>query len=150
MAQKIYWQFEYAGSKRCIPVIYRFPKGIVFDIITFLDEVKLHDFFEKYEAIEETLTPLQRRCAEQEHPYQAVPLKEIWINGRRSESGYSSCSTVSIPWAQQDDGLMLVRKAYSSILKNTACFACERFCVPYPKTDSLKLKRCCVSCGLIK
>ncbi|MFZ5643485.1 MAG: Na+-transporting methylmalonyl-CoA/oxaloacetate decarboxylase subunit beta [Bacillota bacterium] len=136
LAQKIYWQFEYAGSKRCIPVIYRFTKGVVFDIITFLDEVKLREFFEKYEAIEETLTPLQRRCAEQEHPYQAVPVKEIWINGRRTESGYSSSSTVSIPWAQQDDGLILVRKAYSSILKDTACFACERFCVPYPKTDS--------------
>jgi len=136
LPQKIYWQYEYAGSKRCIPVIYRFTKGIVFDVITFLDEAKLREFFESYKAIEETLTPLQRRCAEQEHPYQAMQVKEIWINGRRLESGYSSSSAVSIPWAQQDDGLTLVRNAYSSILKDTACFACERFCVPYPKTDS--------------
>lgn len=136
LPQKIYWQFKYAGSKRCIPVIYRFSKGIVFDVITFLDEAKLREFFKKYKAIEETLTPLQRRCAKQEHPYQDIPIKEIWINGKRVESGYSSSSTISIPWARQDDKLTLVRKAYSSILKDTSCFACERFCVPYPETDS--------------
>lgn len=136
LPQRTNWQFEYSGTKRCIPVIYRFPKGIVFDVITFLDEAKLHEFFVKYETIEEKLTPLQRRCAKQEHPYQAVPIKEIWINGKRVESGYSSSSAVSIPWARQNDDLMLVRRAYSSILKNMDCFAFERFCVPYPETDS--------------
>jgi len=136
LPQKIYWQFEYAGSKRCIPIIYRFSKGIVFDVITFLDEAKLREFYEKYTAIEETLTPLQRRCAKQEHPYQDVPFKEIWINGKRVERGYSSSSAISMPWEQQDDKLTLVRKAYSSILKGITCFACERFCVPYPETDS--------------
>lgn len=134
--QKLNWRFEYAGARRCIPAIYHFSEGIVFDIITFLDETKLREFYEKYKAIEETLTPLQRRCAEQEHPYQSVPVKEIWINGKRAESGYSSSSTVSIPWAEQDDELMVVRKAYSSILKDTLCFACERFCVPYPEAES--------------
>lgn len=134
--QRINWWFEYAGAKRCIPVIFRFPEGIVFDIITFLDEEKLCEFFEKYEAVEAKLTPLQRRCAEQEHPYQAVPVKELWINGKRVEGGYSSSGTVSIPWAGQGDELTLVRKAYSYILRGTACFACERFCIPYPETNS--------------
>jgi len=136
LPQRTNWQFEYAGTKRCVPVIFLFPKGIVFDIITFLDETKVREFFEKYEAIEKTLTPLQRRCVKQEHPYQAVPIKEIWINGKRVESGYSSSGTMSIPWIRQDNELMLVRKAYSSILKDVDCFACERFCVPYPETDS--------------
>lgn len=136
LAQRTNWQFEYVGTKRYIPVIYRFSKGIVFDIITILDETKLHKFFEKYETIEKTLTPLQQRCVEQEHPYQAVPIKEIWINGKQVESGYSSSGIMSIPWVQQDHELTLVRKAYSFILKDTACFACKRFCVPYPKTDS--------------
>lgn len=136
LPQRTNWQFEYAGTKRCIPVIYRFSKGIVFDVITILDETKLREFFEKYETIEETLTPLQQRCVEQEHPYQAVPIKEIWINGKQVESGRSSSGTMSIPWVRQDDELTLVRKAYSSILKDTVCFACERFCVPYPETDS--------------
>jgi hypothetical protein len=140
LSQRINWQFEYAGTKRCIPVIYRFSKGIVFDVITILDETKIREFFEKYEPIEETLTPLQQRYVEQEHPYQAVPIKEIWINGKQVENGYSSSSAMSIPWVQHDHELTCVQKAYSSILKDTACFTCERFCVPYPETDS-KIKK---------
>lgn len=135
LKQRVNWQFEFGGANRYIPVIYRFPKGIVFDIVTLLDETKLREFFEKHEAMEKP-TPLQRRCIEQEHPYQAVPVKEIWINGKRVEGGYSSSGTVSIPWARQDDELAPVRKAYPSILKDIACFACERFCVPYPETGS--------------
>ena len=134
--QRTNWQFEYAGVKRHIPAIYRFSEGIVFDVITIIDETKLREFFEKYEAIEETLTPLQQRCAEQEHPYQSVPISGIWINGKQVKDGYSSSGTMSIPWVRQDDKLTPVRKAYSYILKDTACFACERFCVPYPPEDS--------------
>ncbi len=136
LPQRTNWQFEYGGTKRIIPAIYRFSQGIVFDVITILDEIKLREFFEKYEAIEEALTPLQRRCAEQEHPYQTVPIKEIWINGKRVENGYSSSSAMSIPWIKQDDELITVRKAYSSILNDTVCFGFERFCVPYPEIDS--------------
>ncbi|HHY04504.1 MAG TPA: sodium ion-translocating decarboxylase subunit beta [Thermoanaerobacterales bacterium] len=136
LAQRTNWQFEYAGTKCYIPVIYRFSKGIVFDVITILDETKLRKFLEKYETIEETLTPLQQRCVEQEHPYQAVSISEIWINGKHVEGGYSSSGTMSIPWVQEDDKLAHVQKAYSSILNNVTCFACERFCVPYPPTDS--------------
>lgn len=136
LPQRIHWQFEYAGTKRYIPYVYRFSKGIVFDIITILDEMKLREFFERYEKIEEILTPLQRRCAEQEHPYQSVPIKEIWVNGKKVEVGYSSSSTISIPWVHQNDELVSIRKAYSFILKDAACFACERFCVPYPEADS--------------
>ncbi|MCQ1530418.1 sodium ion-translocating decarboxylase subunit beta [Lutispora saccharofermentans] len=134
--QKVNWKFEHAGARRFIPVIYRFSKGIVFDVITLLDEAKLREFFEKYEAIEETLTPLQQRCAKQEHPYQSITVREIWINGEQAKGGYSSSSAVSIPWARQDEELIPVRKAYSSILKDRTCFACERFCVPYPEAGS--------------
>jgi hypothetical protein len=138
--QRMNWQFEYAGAKRYIPAIYSFPKGIVFDIITILDETKLREFFEKYETVAETLTRLKKRCVEQEHPYKAVPIKEIWINGKKIESGYSASSTMSIPWVQQGDEMRFVRKAYSSILKDTTCFACERFCVPYPETSETDSK----------
>lgn len=140
LPQRTDWQFEYAEAKRRIPAIYRFPKGVVFDVITFLDEVKLRQYFEKYEAVTETLTPLQRRCAKQEHPYQSVPVSEIWLNGKRVEGGYSSSGTISVPWMRQDDKLAIIRDAYSCILKDTACFACDRFCVPYPATDS-KMQR---------
>lgn len=136
LPQRTSWQFEYAGAKRYIPFIYHFSKGIVFDVITILDETKLREFFEKYEDIEETLTPLQKRCVEQEHPYQAVPISKIWINGKQVEGGYSSSGSMSIPWLQQDEKLPPVRSAYSTILKGVTCFACERFCVPYPPADS--------------
>ncbi len=136
LPQRINWKFEYQGTKRCIPVIYHFPKGIVFDIITFLEEEKLCEFFKKYEAVEESLTQLQKRCAEQEHPYQTVSIKEIWINGKPVEGGYSSSSSMSISWEPQNDEMTLVEKAYSSILKDTSCFGCARFCVPYPETNS--------------
>ena len=97
LPQRTSWQFEYAGAKRYIPFIYHFSKGIVFDVITILNETKLREFFEKYEDIEETLTPLQKRCVEQEHPYQAVPISKIWINGKQVEGGYSSSGSMSIP-----------------------------------------------------
>lgn len=135
-SQRTNWQFEYAGSKRYIPAIYRFSRGIVFDIITVLDEGNLKKFFEKYEiAQEEKLTPLQKRLIEQEHPYQPVQLSKIWINGKRVD-GYSSSSGISIPWLTQGADLAPLRKAYSSILKDDTCFACQRYCVPYPETDS--------------
>ncbi|MBD8046254.1 MAG: hypothetical protein KID00_08485 [Clostridium argentinense] len=133
--QRVNWQFEFNGAKRYIPVVYRFPKGIVFDIITILDETKLREFFEKYKDIEETLTPLQERCAEEEHPYHSVSIKKIWINGKEEEGGYSSSGTVNAPW-EQDDTLIPIQKAYSHILKDNAYFACSRFCVPYPKSNS--------------
>jgi len=136
LPQRTNWQFEYAGTKRYIPVIYRFSEGIVFDIITILDEVRLRQFFEKYEAIEETLTPIQRRCAEQEHPYQDLPIGEIWINKEQVKDGYSSSGSICLPWLQESDRLIPLRKAYSSILRGVTCFACERYCVPYPEIDS--------------
>lgn len=141
--QRVNWEFKYAGTKCCIPVIYRFSKGIVFDIITLLDEAKLREFYDKYGDIEERLTPLQQRCVRQEHPYQSISIREVLINDKQVEEGYSSSSAISIPWEEQNIELVHIRKAYSSILKDTSCFACERFCVPYPEADSMagKLKR---------
>lgn len=141
--QSTNWQFEYAAVKRMIPTIYRFAKGIVFDVVTVLDEAELRAYFDKYEAVAEELTSSQQRCAEQEHPFQSIQVREIRINGQRVEGGFSSSSSVSIPWARQDDALNKVQKAYASVLGNMACFACERFCVPYPKTHfaAERLKR---------
>lgn len=149
LPQSTNWEFEYAGNKRVIPTIYRFRNGIVFDVITILAEAELRQYFEKYEAMAETMTSLQRRCAEQEHPFQSLVVKEIWINGQRAGDGYSSSSSVSIPWARQENHLTDVRKAYSSLLQDTTCFACQRFCVPYPKADTFtqRLRRLfCVDC----
>lgn len=136
LPQETNWQFEYAGTKRYIPVVYRFSQEIVFDIVTILDEIKISQFLAKYKTIEDMLTPLQQRCLEQEHPYQTVPIEEVWINERQTENGYSFSDAIIVPWQRQDEALTLVQKAYSSLLKNTSCFACQRYCVPYPKISS--------------
>lgn len=136
LKQRTNWRFEYADTKRYIPAIYHFPQGVVFDIITRLDEKSLHEFYEKYEAIENDLTPLQQLCAEQEHPYQSIPLKEICLNGKQVENSFSSSSSLNIPWAREDKLLLPIRKAYRSILNDTNCFAYQRFRVPYPETNS--------------
>lgn len=141
LPQKVNWHLEYLGFKRSIPVIYRFPKGIVFDIITILDEAELREFFKKYESIEKTMTSLERRCAEQEHPYQAVSVKEIYIDGKQVEE-ISSSSSISIPWAKGND-LDIIRKLYPSILKDRTSFACQRFCIPYPETVSKTQRLLC-------
>ena len=130
------WQFEYAGANRFIPTVYRFAQGIVFDIITILDEAAYHAYIEKYEDKEAALTSLERRLAEQEHPYQAVPMQEIWINGKLVADAYSASSAVSVSWLEQGLELAWARKAYTPILRSVSCFACERFVVPWPAADS--------------
>ncbi|MCG1011652.1 Na+-transporting methylmalonyl-CoA/oxaloacetate decarboxylase subunit beta [Tepidanaerobacter sp. GT38] len=134
--QRTNWQFEHAGIKRYIPYIYRFSKGIVFDVITILDEAKLKEFFEKYETADEgELTPLQRCIAEHEYPYQDVAISKIWINGKRIDEYSSSCG-ISIPWLEEDKDLKPMRRAYSFVIKKGVSFACERYCVPYPEADT--------------
>jgi len=134
--QPVYWQFEYAGAERHIPAIYRFANGLIFDVLTILDEAKVYAFLEKYESRAGELTALERRLAEQEHPYQDVPIKEIWINSKRVDGDYSSSTVISMPGREECDELALIRHAYRRVLQDRRCFACERFAVPYPEADS--------------
>lgn len=136
LPQRTGWQFEYAGARRIIPAVYRFPRGVVFDILTPLDEDELRAYYEKYESAEDKLTPLQRRCAEQEHPYRSVPVREIWVDGKQAEGGWSSSGIVSIPWARPGEELAAVRRVYASVIGDSYSFALERFCVPYPAADT--------------
>lgn len=146
--QRTNWQFEYMGAKCIIPAVYRFPKGIVFDILTIMDETRLREYFAKYRTHEAELTPQQRFRAEQEYPARSIPVKEIWINNKQVKRGFSSSFFVSIPWDGQDDEQSKsrqyrIRRAYRSVLEDGASFACQRFYVPYPETDSrlAKIKR---------
>lgn len=129
--QKTGWEFEHLGLKRYIPCIYHFRKGIVFDLLTFLDADKVKAYFEKYAELEDKLSHIERRCAMQEHPYQDMNISEIWIDGHKAE-GFSSSAATSIPFAKENSELLLVQRAYSSVLGEGACFNCHRFCVPYP------------------
>lgn len=135
LPQKVDWEFEYRGAKCFIPYIFRFSKGIVFDIITILDEEKLKEYIDKYESIEEKLTTSERRCAEQEHPYQSVSIKEIWINDNKVDE-YSSSSSIYLSSIQENIELKPMKEAYSHILENKASFGYERYYIPYSKADS--------------
>jgi len=143
--QKVNWQFEHAGLKRYIHTIYHFSKGMVFDIITILDEARLREYFDKYESPESRTTQLERRCAKQEHPYRDVLIFKLQINDEPVESSYSSSHYTYMPWTRNDDSdcMEAMLKKYSSVLKGASCFACERFYIPYPETDSKleKLRR---------
>jgi hypothetical protein len=125
------WRFEYAGMRCVVPAVYRFPKGVVFDIMSFTDEARLREFFEKYENTEEKLTPSQRRLAAQEHPLQPVPVNEVWLNGKKAQSGISYSHALSIPWARHDDALGPLRRAYPALLRDGRPFACQRVRVDY-------------------
>ena len=113
--QKVDWKFKYGKTEYVIPMLYRFPKGLVFDIHWHVDPTHLQTFLEKYGVMEEQLFVLQERCASQEHPYQKIPLQEIWVQGVR----------VEVPVASSD-----------SWSAEKVSPACERVCVPYPKTSS--------------
>ena len=139
--QKVNWRFEHRGNKCIIPFIYRFSKGIVFDVINILDEKALNDFIDKYEEVESSLTPLQRKCAEQEHPYRDLSIKDIWIDGKRVDGSRSSSSIVDIPWLDRNSNeTAVLRREYESVIDDSESCGIQRFCIPYPNVD-FKVKR---------
>lgn len=137
--QKINWEFENNGLRRIIPTIYHFSKGIVFDLITIVDEGEFNNFYNKYVDIEEKLSPMEQRLLKQEHPYQEVEIKDIWLNGKKIENGYSSSGLFYNPQEEQSE-LDIIKKTYSYILEGVTCFNCSRFQVPYPSTNFIREK----------
>lgn len=137
--QKINWEFESQGLRRIIPIIYHFSQGIVFDLITIINEREFQSFYEKYKDIEEDPRPMEEKLMEQEHPYQEIGIRDIWINGARVETGYSSSSLLFTPWNREegmDSKGTTIRQAYSPILENTSTFNCTRYKIPYPSGRS--------------
>lgn len=134
--QKINWEFENNGLRRIIPTIYHFSKGIVFDLITIIDGEEFNNFYNKYVYIEEELSPIERKLLEQEHPYQEVEIKDIWINGKKVEGGYSGSGSFYSELTGKQEELSEIKKVYSFILKDVSCFNCYRYLIPYPETDS--------------
>ncbi len=139
--QKINWAFEHLGQKCYVPYIYRFKKGIVFDIITPVADEVFQAYIEKYNAID-LQDKHQRRQLEEERPYQTVDIAEIWINGESGDR-YSSSAKFYSPLENIDENYKKLKKAYREILKDEIHFFIERVCVPYPNiaTGFQKLKR---------
>ena len=95
--QAIGLTFDYAGKQRVIPALYRFPDGVIFDILTVIDEAEFRDFHTKYESAEETMTMAQRLAAESDHPYQSVAIRKLVIDGAVIESR-SAITLYHAPW----------------------------------------------------
>lgn len=140
--QRVCWEFDHAGVRRIIPLIYRFSRGIVFDILTPLDENRMREYYGVYGNDEVNMSDEERYRTERKHPYQDVSIKEIRINKKPVEEGFNSSCVFIVPW-DQDKDLSRIRKAYSRYIKNTSCFACHRYFVPYPRENSgiSKIKR---------
>ena len=136
--QNIDLQFEYMESHRCIPFVYRFPEGIVFDVLTIIDEAKMRAFYEKYADAEENLSPVQQRAAEGEHPYQSVTFEQLSVNGKRID-GWSSTTLYHIPWMGEESVRPEELKAYRKYLNGAACFVCER-CYVRLNTKAISLR----------
>lgn len=80
--QQVDWSYHDGSAVRYIPVVYRFAEGVVFDVLTPLDDDALQGFFARCAGVEEELlTDTERRCLEQEHPYGSPELWKCRING---------------------------------------------------------------------
>ena len=132
LRQRTGWRFAHLGRELLIPAVYRFPQGLVFDLLIPLDEEALRAFYEKYQDLEEASGVLERQI-EQENPCKALELRELWVNGARCE-GWSYSFSPRLPEGFQEPSgeLEPVVKAYRAALAGRAYFGCQRVCVPIP------------------
>lgn len=137
MKQKVNRVFQYKGEKRCVPFIYRFWDGIVFDVLTLLDQGRLKAFWDKYESRQEHLTAIERSCAEQENPCKAIEISKIELDGKTLEGEYSFTHRVfvSLPSRKSEVPLAL-KKAYAGWLEGVDSFTCQRFFIANSKNAS--------------
>lgn len=144
--QQVAWQFEYKGLRHFIPTIYRFPKGVVWDVLTPLDSNLLLEFYQSYASCEDSLSPLEEELIRQKHPYQHLSLFSLKIDDCFIENFHFSSTIIgNLPWMDQESQTdkmaeQSLRQAYSEILSCSSCFGCQRFCAPYFKKMRRPLK----------
>ncbi len=140
-AQKTDWFFEHKGIKRCIPCIYRFREGIVFDLLTFLDEEKVRIYVDKFRDRQNKLTESEIRAAERESPFKGVEIKDLFLNDVKMEGNISSSSITITPFIDNNEETAIsLKNNYRKQLGTTTCFLCQRYKVPYPKSVSMTEK----------
>lgn len=126
--------FTENGLKRCIPTVYCFSKGIVFDILTVIDAEKLETYYKNYiDRVKEAMSDAQRRKVMQDNPYQNLEIERMWVNGRMAEN-VSYSSTGCVPFQEMKDKeekqvLKEIQEAYSEFLAGAENFFCQRVCV---------------------
>lgn len=134
-------EFENVGVRRIIPAIYRFPAGMVVDVLTPLDEVKMRAFYDKYQDMEDTLSSAQRRAAESENPYQPIAIAQLDIDTQHFDS-FSSTTHHCMPWLEESGVCRAVRKAYRRTLKDTTCFVLDRYTLAFDEQELPWWKSC--------
>ena len=127
--QTIDYAFDAVGSRRIVGALYRFPEGVIMDILTPIDEVRIRAFYDQYESNEDQLSPGQRRVAGQNNPYQSMPIQSISIDGTKPDS-FSSTTLYHMPWLGDERTLTKEARAYSKKLNGATCFVCDRITIP--------------------
>lgn len=107
--QKINWAFDYLGQKCYVPYVYRFKKGIVFDVVTPISDESFSAYIEKSKTIDFS-DEGQRRKLEEEHPYQPIHVYEIWINDEKIERRNGSSSNLYSPLQYDDSSINYTKK----------------------------------------
>lgn len=137
--QEVNWQFNYLGRDYIIPYIYHFSRGIVIDIIGFIDDEKLQAFYDQYKDIDEdNLSDMEYKAIEAERPYGEVEIQEIWLNGKKVMHGFGATMGCLLPFGDEDEMMLLIREAYKEKLQGKQYFNCQRVCVDYPNTRGHK------------
>lgn len=77
--------FTEGGLTRCVPTVYCFKQGIIFDILTVVKESDMVEYFEKYKGWEkkaDSLSDTQVQKIMQENPYQNSGRGDVGGSGR--------------------------------------------------------------------
>ena len=131
-SQKTLRTFTLWGIRSCIPAVYRYKEGIVFDLFTFPEEEKVRNFYKAYAGKEDSFSPAPLRRLEGEHPCPNILPCTIRINGIPAAQ-WDSQNFLHMPWAPENENLKRVlEKTYGNFIKRESCFSCQRFRVTFP------------------
>lgn len=137
--QMVHARFMAGGKERVIPAIYHFEEGIVFDLLTIMDESQIKAYYDKYRDWEKTVSELsevQIQKVEQENPYQNVDIADIRLNGTKEIKQICTSGRWHIPGYQnvmEEHQLCELTEAYPEYLKEGLSFGCQRIQVYTPK-----------------
>lgn len=132
--QQVDVKFRADGLTRILPAIYHFDEGIVFDILTIMDESLLEAYYEKYKWADEnpgSLSEIQIAKISQECPYQPVQFRKVYMNDSVEIKSHAFHDLVrQIPCLNEpadSTELQNIKEAYAAYLADVDCFFCQRF-----------------------
>lgn len=149
--QYVDWSYIDGEVKRYIPVVYRFAEGVVFDVLTPLNDDALQEYFARCAKVDEAcLTEMERRCLEQEHPYGSPEIRNCRINGSEPvEEDAAGTLLLSDRLAKsltqdntQEDALNALLRREQKALVGQSSFGCYRVRLKFGPPHSRKDRLC--------